>query len=96
MGDTGALALGGALGTVAVFVKKELILILVGGIFVVEALSVILQIISYRFFGRRIFKVAPLHHHFQMKGLSETKITIRFWLVAAILALLSLVTLKLR
>jgi phospho-N-acetylmuramoyl-pentapeptide-transferase len=96
MGDTGSLALGGAIGTMAVFVKKELLLVLVGGIFVIEALSVLIQILSFKFRGKRVFLVAPLHHHFQLKGLSENKITIRFWLIAVILALMSLITLKLR
>ena len=96
MGDTGALALGGAIGTVAVFVKKEIILLLVGGIFVVEALSVLLQIISFRSTGKRIFKIAPLHHHFEMCGWPESKITVRFWIIAIILVLLSFATLKLR
>ncbi len=96
MGDTGSLALGGALGIVAVFIKKELILLLVGGIFVFEALSVILQVAFFKFNGRRIFLVAPFHHHLQMKGWSEPKITVRLWLVAAILSLISLLTLKLR
>lgn len=96
MGDTGALALGGAIGTVAVFVKKEIILLLVGGIFVLEALSVLMQIISYRFTGKRIFKIAPLHHHFEMCGWSEPKVTVRFWIIAIILVLLSFATLKLR
>jgi phospho-N-acetylmuramoyl-pentapeptide-transferase len=96
MGDTGSLALGGALGIVAVFIKKELILLLIGGIFVFEALTVILQVASFKLRGKRIFLVAPFHHHLQMKGWPEPKIIIRLWLVAAILALLSLVTLKLR
>ncbi|NQT75579.1 MAG: phospho-N-acetylmuramoyl-pentapeptide-transferase [Candidatus Omnitrophica bacterium] len=96
MGDTGALALGGAIGTVAVFVKKEIILLLVGGIFVVEALSVLLQIISFRSTGKRIFKIAPLHHHFEMCGWAEPKVTVRFWIIAIILMLLSFATLKLR
>ncbi len=96
MGDTGALALGGAIGTVAVFVKKEIILLLVGGIFVVEALSVLLQVISYRFTGKRIFKIAPLHHHFEMCSWAEPKVTVRFWIIAIILMLLSFATLKLR
>ncbi len=96
MGDTGALALGGAIGTVAVFVKKEIILLLVGGIFVVEALSVLLQIISFRSTGKRIFKIAPLHHHFEMCGWAEPKVTVRFWIIAIILVLLSFATLKLR
>ncbi|MFA4991949.1 MAG: phospho-N-acetylmuramoyl-pentapeptide-transferase [Candidatus Omnitrophota bacterium] len=96
MGDTGALALGGAIGTVAVFIKKEVLLLLVGGIFVVEAASVLMQIISFRTRGKRIFKIAPLHHHFEMCGWPEPKVTVRFWIVAVILVLLSLATLKLR
>ena len=96
MGDTGALALGGALGTVAVFIKKEMLLFLVGGIFVVEALSVLLQIISFRTTGKRIFKIAPLHHHFEKCGWPESKVTIRFWIIAIILVFLSFSTLKLR
>jgi phospho-N-acetylmuramoyl-pentapeptide-transferase len=96
MGDTGALALGGAIGTVAVFIKKEIILFLVGGIFVIEALSVLLQVISFRSTGKRIFKIAPLHHHFEMCGWSESKVTVRFWIIAIILMLLSFATLKLR
>lgn len=96
MGDTGALALGGAIGTVAVFVKKEIILLLVGGIFVAEAFSVLLQILSYRTTGKRVFKIAPLHHHFEMCGWAEPKVTIRFWIIAIILVLISFATLKLR
>ncbi|OIO37652.1 MAG: phospho-N-acetylmuramoyl-pentapeptide-transferase [Candidatus Omnitrophica bacterium CG1_02_49_10] len=96
MGDTGSLALGGAIGAVAVFVKQELVLVLVGGIFVAEALSVIIQVVSFKTTGRRVFKVAPLHHHFQVMGLSEPKITMRFLIVAVILALVSISTLKLR
>lgn len=96
MGDTGSLALGGAIGTVAVFVKKELLLFLVGGVYVAEALSVILQIISFKTTGKRIFLMSPLHHHFQLKGWPENKITVRFWIVGVILALVSLATLKLR
>jgi len=96
MGDTGSLALGGAIGAVAVLIKKELLLFVVGGIFVVEALSVIMQIASFRLMGKRIFLMAPLHHHFQIKGWAESKITIRFWIVAIVLALFGLVTLKLR
>ncbi|MEK7448115.1 MAG: phospho-N-acetylmuramoyl-pentapeptide-transferase [Planctomycetota bacterium] len=94
MGDTGALSLGGALGLVAVCAKQELVLFIIGAIFVVEALSVILQVISYRGWGKRIFLIAPLHHHFQFSGMAESKITIRFWITAAILALLSLASLK--
>lgn len=96
MGDTGALALGGAVGTVAVLIKKELLLIVVGGIFVIEVASVLLQVISFRWKKKRIFLMTPLHHHFQLLGWSESKITIRFWIVAIILALFGLITLKLR
>lgn len=96
MGDTGSLAIGGAIGVVAIFIKKELLLLLVGGIFVMEAMSVILQVASFKLRKKRIFLMAPIHHHFQLKGWSESKITIRFWIIASILALLSLATLKLR
>jgi len=96
MGDTGSLALGGAIGVVAVLIKKELLLLLVGGIFVAECLSVILQVSSFKLRKRRIFLVAPLHHHFQFRGIPESKVTIRFWIIAVILSLLSLATLKLR
>lgn len=97
MGDTGALALGGALGTVAILIKQELLLVLVGGLFVLEAASVIIQVLSYRLRGgKRVFKMAPLHHHFELLGWSETKVTVRFWIIAAIFALLSLATLKVR
>lgn len=96
MGDTGALALGGAIGTVAVFIKKEFVLFLVGGIFVIEALSVLIQIVSFRSTGKRVFKIAPLHHHFEMCGWAEPKVTVRFWIISIILVLLSFVTLKLR
>jgi len=96
MGDTGSLALGGGLGAVAVFIKKELLLFLVGGIFVIEALSVVLQIIWFKTTRKRLFRMAPIHHHFQLVGWSESKITIRFWIVAIMLALFSLATLKLQ
>jgi len=96
MGDTGSLALGGAIGVVATFIKKELLLLVVGGIFVAEALSVIIQVASFRFLKKRIFLMAQIHHHFQMKGWSETKVVIRFWIIGIILALISLSTLKLR
>jgi phospho-N-acetylmuramoyl-pentapeptide-transferase len=96
MGDTGSLALGGALGTMAVLVKHEMLLPLVGGIFFIEALSVLLQIGSFQLTGRRIFRMAPLHHHFEEKGWKESKVIVRFWIVAIVLALLSLSTLKLR
>lgn len=96
MGDVGSLALGGAMGLVAVLIKKELLLVIVGGIFVMEALSVILQVLSFRLRKKRIFKMAPLHHHFQMLGWPESKIIVRFWIIAVILALFTLTTLKLR
>jgi phospho-N-acetylmuramoyl-pentapeptide-transferase len=96
MGDTGSLALGGALGTVAVMLKKELLLFLIGGIFVAEALSVILQVASYRLRKRRVFRMAPLHHHFELRGWPESRVVVRFWIVGMLLALLSLSTLKLQ
>ncbi|OGX15410.1 MAG: phospho-N-acetylmuramoyl-pentapeptide-transferase [Omnitrophica WOR_2 bacterium RBG_13_41_10] len=96
MGDVGSLALGGALGTIAVLIKKELLLVIVGGVFVLEALSVILQVASFRLRKKRIFKIAPLHHHFQFIGWSESKVIVRFWIIAIIFALLTLVTLKVR
>jgi len=96
MGDVGSLALGGALGLVAILIKKELLLAIVGGIFVIEAVSVILQVGSFRLRKKRIFKIAPLHHHFQFMGWSETKVIVRFWILAGLLALLTLVTLKIR
>lgn len=96
MGDTGSLFLGGALGLVAVFIKQELILIVIGGVFVAEALSVILQVYSFRHTGRRIFKMAPLHHHFELSGWAEPKVTVRLWIVGIILALVAFASLKLR
>ena len=96
MGDVGSLALGGALGTVAVLIKQELLLPLVGGVFVIEALSVIIQVASFRLTGRRVFKMAPLHHHFELIGWSEPKIISRFLIVSVVFALFSLTTLKLR
>jgi phospho-N-acetylmuramoyl-pentapeptide-transferase len=97
MGDVGSLSLGGILGTIAVIVKHELLLILVGGIFVIEALSVIIQVGYYKYTrGKRFFKMAPLHHHFEQLGWAEPKVIVRFWIVAIVLAMLSLSTLKLR
>jgi len=96
MGDMGSLALGGAIGTVALLIKKEMLLIIVGGIFVLEALSVILQVGSYKLTKKRIFKIAPLHHHFQFLNWPENKVIVRFWIVAGLLALFTLVTLKIR
>jgi len=96
MGDVGSLALGGAIGTLAVLTKAELLLPLIGGIYVVEAASVIIQVGSYKLFGRRVFLMAPLHHHYEIKGWAEPKIIVRFWIVSFMLALLALTTLKLR
>ena len=96
MGDVGSLALGGAIGTVAVIIKQELLLPFIGGVFVLEALSVILQVGSYKLRKKRIFKMAPLHHHFELIGWSESKVIVRFWIVALVFALFALTTLKLR
>ncbi len=96
MGDTGSLSLGAALGTVAILIKEEILLVLVGGIFVAEVLSVMIQVWSYKTRKKRVFKMAPLHHHFEQLGWKETKIVIRFWIVALILMLMALSTLKLR
>ena len=96
MGDVGSLALGGALGTVAILIKQELLLLVVGGVFVIEALSVIIQVASFKLTGKRVFKMAPIHHHFELIGWSEPKVITRFLIVAIIFALFSLTTLKLR
>jgi phospho-N-acetylmuramoyl-pentapeptide-transferase len=96
MGDVGSLALGGAIGTVAVIIKQELLLLFIGGVFVIEALSVILQVVSYKTRKKRIFKMAPLHHHFELLGWSESKIIVRFWIASLVFALFALTTLKLR
>lgn len=96
MGDVGSLALGGAIGCLAVIIKQEILLLLVGGLFVVEAVSVIIQVASFKLTGRRVFKMSPLHHHFELAGWRETKVVVRFWIIAIIFALLSLATLKLR
>jgi len=96
MGDTGSLALGGSLGTVAVLLKRELLLVIVGALFVIEALSVIVQVASFKTTGRRVFLMAPLHHHFEKCGWAETKVVARFWIVAILLALFSISTLKLQ
>lgn len=96
MGDIGSLSIGGFLGILAVLTKNEIVLIVLGGVFVVEALSVITQVISFKLTGRRVFKMAPIHHHFELKGLTETKIIVRFWIISILLAILSLATLKLR
>lgn len=96
MGDTGSLALGGALGMVAVLIKQEITLVIVGGVFVMEAMSVILQVLSFRLRGKRIFAMAPIHHHFEMKQWSETQVTVRFWVLSIIFSLLGILTLKIR
>ena len=96
MGDTGALALGGIIGAVALLIKKEFLLFTAGGIFVIEAVSVVLQLFSCKFRGKRIFKAAPLHHHFQLLGWPESKIIIRFWIISILFAVISLLTVKLR
>jgi len=96
MGDTGALAMGGVLGAIAVITKHELVLAVVGGLFVLEAVSVIVQVVSFRLTGKRVFRMAPIHHHFEKKGWSESTVVIRFWIIAVILALIGLSTLKLR
>ena len=96
MGDTGSLSMGGTIGAIAVATKHELILTIIGGIFVLEALSVFAQVISFKLTGKRIFKMAPIHHHFEQKGWSESTIVIRFWIIAIILALIGLASLKLR
>ncbi len=85
MGDTGSMALGGALAAMAIFTRTIFLLLLIGGIFVLVSLSVIVQVVSFRYWGRRVFLIAPIHHHFEMKAWSETKIMVRFWIVAAIL-----------
>ena len=96
MGDVGALALGAALGVVAVIVRQELVLFIMGGVFVMETVSVILQVASYKLTGKRIFLMAPIHHHFELKGWPEPRIIVRFWIITVILVLIGLATLKLR
>lgn len=96
MGDVGSLGLGAAIGSVAVVIKQEILLVIVGGLFVAEVLSVILQVLSFKITGKRIFKMAPLHHHFELSGWSESKVVIRFWIISLVLALIAFSTLKLR
>lgn len=96
MGDVGSLPLGGALGTIAVFTKNEIILAIVGGVFVMEAVSVITQVTSFKMTGKRIFRMAPIHHHFELKGWPEPKVIVRFWIISIILAIIGLMSLKLR
>ena len=96
MGDTGSLALGGLIGAVAVATKHEIVLAIIGGVFVMEAMSVIIQVTSFKLTGKRVFLMAPIHHHFEKKGWTESQVVIRFWIIAVILALIGLSTLKLR
>lgn len=96
MGDTGSLALGGALGMVAVLIKRELLIFLVGGLFVVELLSVVAQVVSFKLRGKRVLRMAPLHHHYELEPMAETKVVVRFWIVSILLALLTLSTIKLQ
>ena len=96
MGDTGSLSLGGSLGAISIITKHELVLIIIGGLFVLETVSVIVQVASFKITGRRVFRMAPLHHHFEKKGWAEPTVVIRFWIIAFILALIGLSTLKLR
>ena len=96
MGDVGALALGAALGVLAVLVRQEIVLVIMGGVFVMETLSVIIQVASFKLTGKRVFKMAPIHHHFELKGWPEPRIIVRFWIITFILVLVGLATLKLR
>jgi len=96
MGDVGALALGAALGTIAVVVRQEIVLFIMGGVFVVETLSVMLQVASFKLTGKRIFRMAPLHHHYELKGWKENQVVVRFWIITMMLILVGLSTLKLR
>ncbi len=96
MGDVGALALGAALGTIAVIVRQELVLFIMGGLFVAETMSVIVQVASFKLTGRRIFRMAPLHHHYELKGWPEPRIIVRFWIVTVVLVLIGLASLKVR
>ena len=94
MGDTGSLALGGIIGIVAVMIKKEIFLFIVGGVFVIEALSVIIQVGSFKLRGKRVFKMAPIHHHFELSGWPEQKVVVRMWILGLLLAILGLASLK--
>ena len=96
MGDTGSLAIGGMLGAVAICCKQEILLVIVGGVFVMEAMSVILQVASFKMTGRRIIKMSPIHHHFELSGWKENTVIVRFWIMSILFALLGLATLKLR
>ena len=96
MGDTGSLSSGAAIGAISVITKNELILLVAGGLFVLEAISVIVQVASFKLTGKRVFRMAPLHHHFEQKGWSESTIVIRFWIISILLAMISLITFKIR
>jgi phospho-N-acetylmuramoyl-pentapeptide-transferase len=96
MGDVGALALGAALGVIAVLVRQEIVLMIMGGVFVMETVSVIVQVISFKLTGKRVFRMAPIHHHFELKGWPEPRVIVRFWIITFILVLIGLATLKLR
>ena len=96
MGDVGALAIGAALGTLAVIVRQEIVLFVMGGVFVLETVSVMLQVASFRLTGKRIFRMAPIHHHFELKGWAEPKVIVRFWIISFVLVLTGLATLKIR
>jgi phospho-N-acetylmuramoyl-pentapeptide-transferase len=96
MGDVGALALGAALGVLAVLVRQEMVLVIMGGVFVMETLSVMIQVISFKLTGKRVFRMAPIHHHFELKGWPEPRVIVRFWIITVILVLIGLASLKLR
>jgi len=96
MGDVGSLSLGAAIGTIAVMVRQEVILAIMGGVFVMETLSVIIQVISFKLRGKRVFKMSPIHHHFELSGWAEPKIIVRFWIITLILVLFALATFRLR
>ena len=96
MGDVGSIPLGASIGIVSILIKQEILLLIMGGVFVIEALSVIIQIISFRLFGKRFFLIAPIHHHFEKKGVVESKIVVRFWIVSILLSLFAIATLKIR
>ena len=96
MGDVGALALGAALGCVAVLVRQELVLLIMGGVFVAETLSVVVQVVSYKLRGKRVFLMAPIHHHYELKGWPEPRIIVRFWIITVFLVLVGIATLKIR
>jgi phospho-N-acetylmuramoyl-pentapeptide-transferase len=96
MGDTGSLSLGGVIGVISLIIKKEVLLLLVGGVFVLEVLSVAIQVLYYKFTGKRVFKMAPLHHHFELLGWPESKVVTRFWILGGLFAILALSTLKIQ